>query len=273
MVKKILIIHLMLVAYVILCGAKIYKWTDENGQTHYGTRPPQEMLPQVEEMNVSSGGVSKQTIEDIAGKRWFANDNNQVIEFQMGTNNYVWITYQSSGQKLTERGTWQLFPGKVKLVPSTDPTPRQWVVRNQKKSQVTLVNAETERQIEFRTLDRDRKELSEKENLLSGDWDEVNSSDMLIGKAQFDSKGFRRYKISRGDRAYKRANPNYKLAEGNWSVRGDTIVLDYAQATKKFLQKTATTESWEIENLDLRTLILRNQETGRTMRFKRKRTK
>ncbi|MCP5205849.1 MAG: DUF4124 domain-containing protein [Hahellaceae bacterium] len=270
--KRLLILP---AALLCLTGAKVYKWTDENGQVHFGTQPPPAKMQQAEATRYGSSGEKSAEAADVIQNKWYAKENGGVIELSVSSYGYQWAVYKDQQKPVYSPGKWELFPGKLTLNEKTGAT-KNFSLKEVYEYRMVLVEYESERRYTFNRLKDSRYDLSEKEELASGTWAEVSPTDdsYVIARVKFEDGQFTRYYTDHYDKNITaHPNPNHVKAQGNWKIEGDTLVLEYAGAFKDLLAKSTETERWNIELLDPRNFRLRQDGTGEIMHFKRKREK
>lgn len=269
-------LFLMLPAILLfLTGAKVYKWTDENGQVHFGTQPPPAKMQEVKATRYGKSGAEKADPADIIQNKWYAKSNGKVIAFTPGDYGYQWSTYTGPTKPQYSPGKWELFPNKLTLTEKSG-IEKHFALKNVHKYDMTLVEHESEEQFHFKRLRSARYDLSEQEEAVAGQWAEVNPRDgtTVIARINFEDGQFTRYYVDRHNRMiHSKANPNYVNAVGNWQIEEDVLILDYAAGFKNLWNKSTETERWKIEQLDFRNLLLTQENTRSKMHFKRKREK
>lgn len=269
--------QLLILPAALLCltGAKVYKWTDENGQVHFGTQPPPAKMQQAQSTRYGSSSEKSAEAADIIQNKWYAKNNGEVIEFTVSNYGYQWAIHKDQQKPVYNPGKWELFPGKLTLNEKSGAI-KNFALKEVYEFKMVMVEYESEKRYTFNRLKDSRYHLSEKEELASGNWAEVSATDdtYIIARINFEDGQFTRYYTDYYDKSLSaNPNPNHVKAQGNWKIEGDILELEYAGAFKDLLAKTSETERWNIEQLDPRNFRLSNHITGEKMVFKRKREK
>lgn len=266
---------LLLPLLVLLTGAKVYKWVDENGQVHFGTQPPPRQMEKVEDTGLGKTADSNPSteVEEVIENRWWANTGSKVIQLQVASYGYSWSEYSGSQKPERHSGEWKLTYSSLALTSKTG-VARKFAVKEARAYSLSLLDVSTEERFDFKRLREERYDLSGREEEISGDWAQVSAanSNQVIARLRLENGIFQRYYVSsRSELIDAHPNPNMVNARGQWRIVDDTLILEYIEAYEELWKLAASEQEWRIDSLDYRNLKLTHSATREVMHFRRKR--
>ncbi len=118
MMKRLLWVLLPLLVGQALAAGKIYTWTDDDGNVHYGDRPPQNV--QAEEITMQGSGKAETVEVDQAQLvgTWFGEtDEGGQIRMNIERNGNIRYTQTFANQSIYNyQGIWQLDDRSMQVI-------------------------------------------------------------------------------------------------------------------------------------------------------------
>lgn len=260
-----------------LSGAQTYKWTDANGQVHFSSSPPPEIIrqSQAEVVGSTQSQKSSGTMRDVLYKDWYTLIGNQKVMLRISDLGFNWSVMDKNDQQLVEdHGSAEQLKDRFILTSKKlNGKTRTFIAKHIETAMLDLVDADTEQSYRYRCTCDNRRALSKKEEFIEGKWAEfTGSTETLSGKISFQDDGtFYRYFAAYGEDPYYESPYPKKIAEGFWALRNDVLTLTYTVGNKHLWDKTGKEEEWSVQLFDYRTLKL--EKDGATLLFRRKRDK
>ena len=262
---------------MIICGplsaAKIYKWTDENGETHFGSVPPHKN-ESLSKTRYNTKKVVKQETDELILQHWYGNNSKHSVEFSLFDSKHLLLLINKKGKKKYNQGTWSLNSRILTLQSSTGN--KRFVIAKISPKVMKLLEYEADKKtlkdkMSLYSWPNEDRFLSQKEDLLSGIWKEKAhpKSTKISYVWEFANGSFSGSDVDRY--AENSPNPNRIRARGYWKIKGDFFIQDYVYGEKSYFGMVGSQQKWKIKKLDHRNLIIKNKYGTRTFTRQRKR--
>lgn len=252
-------------------AAKLFKWVDENGVTHFGSAPPP---PQkIKESNVevevlsTPGSEKKESSADyrIRGEWWAAKDARTTIRFKISYDDFELSENFVGGYGITKAnfasGKYKLNNDVLALTyfehqgePEKLDTTENYEVTYLDETKLVIVQDFVKKMTFKRQRQTDSTDFSRE---LKGEWS--------------DQKG-QKYKFDHGTFAIYLPNNNHSRQFGNWDWQDPEITLDFvADYLHPVDNNSGRMQRWIIQKRSYQEMIFVDQGDGTTQILKRDR--
>jgi hypothetical protein len=270
---------MLLLATPCLLGAKIYKWTDAEGNVHYTTTPPPEQFEQATRLEVEAAGQSRVPPAEggpIAGE-WRAVTNDHIHELSLGPSSFTWRRMQRDRKaqpvpgtsELLAKGSYERSERRLTLRYSRDLTGQGragasedfTIMRHRPpKPDALTLRGPDGKSYRFERADAIDAPVDLAARL-QGSWALEGASTYLRLEDERFSMGTSGF-IVRGHE-----DAHWKL-EGRWWLEDRELVLDMQQGSGGGYG-AGDTERYEVSFLDGQRLVLQRLKDGRWLRYRR----
>lgn len=272
MLYRVLTVFLIL---ALTTGAGVYRWTDAEGNVHFGSTPPR-VKDNIQDLDRYGESDVNLSLNELIPGDWFGMDDKAQIELKItrsdqGRDVYIWRRDQGRSHETLHSGYVRYGNTILTLVDADGQIQHQFDARTQSRYQLVLTDKVTDQQHRFRRPELDRTDLNAREQMLSGIWTELSLEhpDRPLFAIEFKGGQFTRYQAHTRFGRYQPPRTNLRTTLGDWRVDGNTLSLDYLRAYGPFSQYSMTTQYWEIIKLEPRELVLRQQDGNAQLHFRR----
>jgi hypothetical protein len=270
------------ICVVCLSGSKVFKWTDENGQVHFGSAPTPQNIKSAEETKYSTKSNSPQSLEDVIYGIWYGSIGGQTIRFEVLEEGYQWtkgsLGLVTLGDFIPVSGSWKIEKNRLELIDKKSPSlNKSFLVKKVKRYQMSFIDLKSKQKVTFYKMKPSRENLTEQEELLRGDWRRVRgpNNDKTVGYWSIKYGQISSYSQPQNNYMGSMIHINHNDIEtkGNWRIKGENVIIRNVVGFKHKTHKTGKTEVWKLDSLDHRNALLINRSSGERVFLKRKRTK
>lgn len=266
--------------------AQVFKWTDAEGNVHFGTSPPPGMMQHARDAGVQADGKKKVSVRDaLPGSTWLGRSGDRMYKviFMNDGKRYEWkeSILGPSGQRsatTTSSGYFSLDGEQLRMTRLN----KNREVAGDSTYLATMSGSDSLRLVDINVSGRvfnlmarpeDTRMLKESELAIAGTWAQVlyRVEEQIIGYIEFDDGVFQLYDPNSKSNTLSSA-PSYKhqVATGKWRVEGNRLLFDFWEAKGSAASRMLRSESWDIVSVDHRRLEI--SDGRRTQVFRRERT-
>ena len=270
---------------VMTTGSGVYRWVDADGNVHFSSNPPPEVIVSAESTGISTSAsrAGGNPSVDLPGF-WLGSHEGMTIALDIRQGSMSWKEF-SPGRYGRYLNGQRNFSGPVKIerdLFTFTMLDAYQQVRGQRQFRIRMQDEETLELVGihqhgvYRLTKRPylTRPLSPAELDISGDWAEVDTAteSQVLGRIRFEDGIFNRYRVAGNERINGSPAEAYREADGRWRVEEGVLYLDHWMGEKSYSDKLLKSEKWTIREVTLRRLLLANPAGNRLMIFRRERT-
>jgi hypothetical protein len=259
----------LLLAILLFAGsspglAKLYKWTDENGQVHYSQTPPPDLEEEMDEVQIADDGLADDEGEIGLKGGWWALTPRGIRTLFLDNKRFT--VHRHTGKQLDTLylGQWEMVERRLTLRYTHD---LKGGGREGESEDVIINRFDRTRMVaayaDGRTLTylrrNGRVEPTEKSKTLMGVWTMADGQREIVFKAgEFEIR--------------KKGRRLDRFSVGNWTFQDyeGELILEYVYDLEPRHRLMGQTQNWRIRELDPVQLIL-SDDKGRLWRMSRER--
>ncbi|MCP5205850.1 MAG: DUF4124 domain-containing protein [Hahellaceae bacterium] len=268
----LLLLYMCLIAPLSVSAAKMFKWVDENGVTHFGSTPPppqkiKENKVEVEELS-TPGSDKKESSSDyrIRGEWWAAKDTRATLKLKLSYDDFEFSENFVGSYGITKAnfasGKYKLSNDVLELTyfehqgePEKLDTTENYEVTYLDDTKLVIVQDFVKKLTFKRQRQTDSTDFSRE---LKGEW-----SDQKGQKYKFDHGTFIMYFPN---------NNNHTRQIGNWEWQDPELTLDFiADYGDPIDNNIGRMHRWIIQKRSYQEMVFVDQGTGSTLILKRDR--
>ncbi|MCH8543344.1 MAG: DUF4124 domain-containing protein [Alcanivorax sp.] len=282
---------LTLILYLVLggfsgksVGSSIYTWTDDQGNRHFSNTPPVEMFDRASETGLSANATPNIDVVHASRGQWLARHNGVLAHLSIG-NHMVWNEYPLSSTSIAPKALDSSFRGPLTLSPPSMQVEvwdrnnqhvgdRLFVVRMDSEISLNLTDAYGDGRYQFTRKPEADRDLSEREEFLSGQWALVNPEDEdQVAEIWVFSEGLLTRHESRSNRLNQHVALWNNHLDGRWHLRDNEILVEYWRGKGRHTSLSLSSQRLQLRELSHRRMVLHEPESRRVFIFRRERTR
>ena len=286
---KTVLVLLALLTMAATARGEIYTWTDADGNVHFGTQPPPEVIEGARDTGIRSQGGSAASLEGVLpGSEWLARQGNRLIkvEFRSNGRSFSWQESAlaldgSRGRAKKHYGDYRIEGERLILTRVNKNRERldeeTFLARLSGSDSLKLVDIHVPGRVYRLAAEPSstRPLRNEREEAIVGTWTQVayRVEDNIVGYIHFGNGIFYLYDPrEHGNRIGGKPSDRDQVASGKWHVEGKTLHLNFWEASGSASGRMLKQERWDIVSVEHRRLEIADN-AGRTQVFRRERTR